>query len=480
MNVSREEAIVENFALMLLEKICETEDFSTVESHGIMQAMRLLCQGLERAYEHFDELIFRERDLRFKSAGFEKRHVLTTAGLVMLKRRRYRSDIGSVYLLDEAVDLPAKVKISPQLARMSATFGTNTSFQEAADSLEYYIASGLSKMTIARLLKQNADLLEEVQTKELHPKIETPVLDVEADGCFVPLQRTRAQKQADRVCGKKRKRAYKEVGMYSAFTGKERVGTNRKKRCNVLHFATTDAPKDAWDEFGNLLGRKYETQNIYCTNLAADGDVSYLNGARVLFGEVSVGYDLHHIPTSIAQTLGVDIAREVYATMKEIGFSEGFDVLKTYADDFFADTGHEKYVDIISFVQKHEGAMRVAFKYNLGTIEGTNAHIIGSRCKRFGGGWGPRLDPIVRLRAAFASGVRPGLAHRARKVSLPDIVKNRMLQEAQNYIATLEARAKKNRSRISPSDFFPEYYHQAPIAHRSKNERCYSLLKKWA
>jgi len=481
MDISREDVIVSALSSILAEKLTQNEDFNLCESQGLQETLALFCQAFGRALEALDNAIFAERDPRFKSGGKEKRHLLTTAGSVTISRRRYRSDRGSVYLLDEAIDLPSRTKVSPQLSHLAASFALGTSYQQAANALKYYISDGISKMTIARILEQNVSLLDEGKALKMADKVTTPVLDVEADGCFVPLQRTPAQKAADRKAGKKRSRAYKEVGMFSAYSGKEAtsIKAGNKKRVNVLHYATVTDPKCAWEQFSNLVKQKYDTQNIFYSNLACDGDPSYTAGVRYLPGKVSLGYDLHHISPKIAACLGRDIAREIYATMRGLGFDVGFDILTTYLEHFLEEGGDEKYQELLEFACRHRRSMKTAFDYNLGTIEGTIAHIIGSRCKRFGGGWGPRLEAVVRLRAASASGIEPALATRKRTVSLPKVVKEHRLSEIESYIAALEQRAKT----VKPNkrqNLEPEYYRQAPIAHRSRSEKCYSLLRQWA
>jgi len=443
----------------MAEKLFECEDFSLCEKQGLQETLELFCKAFGRALEALDDAIFEEKD------------------------PRYRSDAGNIYLLDEVIDLPSRLKVSAHLSHLAAKFATCTSYAEAANALEHYISAKLSKMTIARILEQNVSLLDEEGFLQKSEKVSTPVLDIEADGCFVPLQRTRAQKAADKKAGKKRARAYKEVGMFSAYAGKELASTKTggKKRVEVLHFASVRDPKDAWDSFTSLLDQKYDTQGIFYTNLASDGDPSYTGGAKYLPGKVSVGYDLHHVSPKIAATLGADIAREVYVTMKELGFDTGFDVLVTYLEHFINKHGDEKYQELLKFAHKHRKSMKVAFDYNLGTIEGTIAHIIGSRCKRFGGGWGPRLEAVVRLRAASASGIEPKLATRARTTPLPEIIQKRKLADIESYIATLEQKARTNHPSKDPcKGLEPEYYRQGLIAHRSKSERCYNLLHQWA
>jgi hypothetical protein len=480
MDISREEIIVSAMSSLLAEKLSETEDFSTTESFGVKKCHDLLCQAFACALQATDEAIFAERDPHFSSKGFEARCLLTSAGHIVFKRRRYRTASESICLLDEILDLPERRKVSPLLGHMAATFALDASYRAAAKALEYYIGSSLSPSSVARLLKQDAALLSEVETVAHNPKISVPVLDVEADGICVALQRSSAQKRVDEKTGKKRRRASKEVGVFVAYSGKENTGANRQRE-NLLCYASSAPASGAWQAFVSLVKERYETKDIFWTNLACDGDLQYLAGKRVLPGKVSTGYDLHHIPTKIAQTLGADIAREVFATMKRFSFEEGYALLTDYCQFFFEKEGDEKYRKLMDFFKRHKGSMAKAFIYNLGCAESTNAHIIGARMKRFGGGWASGLEPMARLRAASACNIRPALAHRQRQIPLPEQTRRRTLSEIEEYIARLEQKAKRAKAHTSKKqDLKPEYYNQVHIAHRSKNEHCASLLHKWA
>jgi hypothetical protein len=480
MNISRETTVVSALSSILLENLTEAEDFNSFEQFGVEKCHELLCAAFAQALEAMDEIIFEEKDWRFTSKGFDSRTLLTSAGMVRFKKRRYSSDAGSVYLLDEALDMPSHLKVSPQLTRLAATFALDASYQSAANALSYYMHSGLTRASIKRLLKTNAELLPEPASSD---STETPVIDVEADGCHVNLQRTRAQKAADRRAGITRKRRVKkEVCVFSAYTGKERLSNDVRRRISALHFATTSPAPAAWTEFSEMLDKHFDTDRIHYTNFATDGDDKYLAGSRYLPGQVSVAYDLHHIPTKIAQTLGSDIAREIFATMKHVGFEEGLDILETYAFDLYDSEGDDKYLKLITFFYTHKDSMKIALCYNLGTMEGTIAHMLGSRVKRFGGGWSTGLDPMVRLKAAQASGIEPKLQTRNSSVSLPEISSARNLAEIERSIAKLEQKASahhKGKGRNTPVDK-PMYYHQAKIVHKAKSEKSASYLSKWS
>jgi len=108
MNVSREDVVVSALSSLLAEMLVETEDFHHCERQGLQNTLNLFCRAYEQALDAFDDFILAENDPRFESKGKESRLVFTTAGPVLVNRRRYKSETGSVYLLDEALDLPPR------------------------------------------------------------------------------------------------------------------------------------------------------------------------------------------------------------------------------------------------------------------------------------------------------------------------------------------------------------------------------------
>jgi hypothetical protein len=266
----------------------------------------------------------------------------------------------------------------------------------------------------------------------------------------------------------------------SAYEGKARDRCGDKKRVNVLHHASSKQAKAVWAEFVALIEDRWDTASLFYVNLATDGDVKYEAGTTHLTSPVSSGYDLRHIVSALAPAFGAEAAREIYSVMRGEGFALGFEVLCDYAEYFFEQTGEPVYLNVRDFIASHKAQIEIALRYNLGTIEGTNAHLIASRLKRFGGGWSSGLEPMVRLKAAQACGRRVPLVSNQTKSPLGEVVKARMLIEIEERISFLESRA-KGLSHRGPqrSASNPIFYRQVIIPSSKAREVNHNYLHLW-
>jgi hypothetical protein len=329
-----------------------------------------------------------------------------------------------VYLLDEALGIEAWARVSPTLTFLVAGLGLESSYQKAADGLAAYIGVSEHATFVKRALAKAADSIADLAPDEVRRRV--PALDVEADGTYVHRQRTKAQKAQDKKQGKTSRWSYTEVGTFVAYEGKRQVGKNKKQRINCLHHASTAKTPVAWAEFGQMIAAKWDPDALFVTNLATDGAAGYRAGEKYLPGKVVSGYDLHHIISVLSPVFGHEIAREIFGVMREYGFEEGYRLLIDYRDWYVSQGTGEHYKKAADFITAHADQIRFALVYNLGTIESTNAHLIGSRLKRFGGGWSSGLEPMVRLRAYKASrrdlpkskAILKSVASRAHKSSL--------------------------------------------------------------
>ena len=468
MDINREDVIVSASSSLLAEKICECEDFNEVEGYGIQKVCRLLCRSLKQALETFDQLVFEEHDPAFQSKGFESRSLLTCAGQISYRRRRYRKATATVYLVDEALDITERIKLSPLLCSELTRLALDQSYQSAAEALRLYIGESISKTTVARALKRSAALLAERQA-EKNERRPVAFLDVEADGTYVALQRTKAQKAAGQP-------ACREVSVMVAYEGKKKNKNGTKSRINALYCASGATAKEVWAEFLEQINARWDTTTLRYSHLATDGDPKYEKGRASLPGKVYTGYDLHHITSAISPAFGAEIAREIYATMRGAGFEEGLVALNNYAEFFYTTKGDKEYLKVRDFIAAHSCQIKTAFINNLGTVESTNAHLIGSRLKRFGGGWRSGLEPMVRLRAARASGQAIPVGRRRRERIINKRVSARSQEVIETTIAELENKASGLRYQGKETGDHPLYYHQVQIAHSKAIEADYSLL----
>jgi len=482
MECNREEVIVSALSSLLLERAAAGDDFSALEEFGISKTHELLCQAIACALKALDQAIFEKREIAAISKGFERREILTGAGTVSFSRRRYATESGSVYLTDEVLNLPAHTKVTPLLTSTLTGLALDSSYRAAARALRPYLGADISAPAVGRALKESAKLLaREVDNRE--ERCCALVLDVEADGTYVAMQRSRVQKKDRRTYPRR-----KEVSVMSAYEGKVCGKNGKRRRVNPLHYASSKGADVAWGEFSRAMARKWDVKCLHHINLATDGDVKYKRGKHLMPACVSSGYDLYHITSALRPVFGAEIAGEIYAVMRDVGFDTGAQMLSDYAQFFFERTGDKKYLKTRDFIKRNEREIKVALARNLGTMEGSVSHIVASRLKRFGGGWGTGLEAMVRLRAAHASGEKIALRVRNSEGKLADRIEVRLRSEVQNMtlfeiegaIAALERKAKgMSRQNERTSNERP-YYRQAHVAHNGDRASNPNYLHLWS
>jgi hypothetical protein len=471
--------VVSALSKMLLDKTIACEDFTSIEKFGIEKAMGLLRKAMAQSLEAFDQMVFSEKDPRFCSKGFEKRELLTMAGPVSFCRRRYASETGCVYLVDAALGIAPNQKTSALLTSELARLSLDQSYRAAGQVFALYLGETLHKTTVKTSIARSAALLDEVETIP-EEKRTVPTLDIEADGIFVPLQRTQAQKRAEEQMNRpRRRRARKEVSVLSAYEGKKTDHRGRKRREEALHYASSLSAHEVWEAFASKVDGKWDIDALYHINFATDGDTKYEGGITHFDADISCGYDLFHIVGAIKPLFGIDVAREVYAVMKDEGFKLGLQVLYDYSEYYFEKTGNKGYNDIYDFIKHHETEIITAFSYNLGTIEGTNAHIIKDRMKGRGVAWSSGLEPMARLQAHRASKGTVPIATPGRDCDLVVLGRKRTIEQIESAIAAMENRAKATKRKPSKTSHTP-YYRQVTIGSSKAREANHSYLHLWS
>jgi hypothetical protein len=467
--------VVSALSKMILDETLSCENFTSIEKFSIEKTMELLRQAMTQCLEAFDQIVFEEKDPRYLSKGFERREMLTMAGPVSYNRRRYASESGSVYLVDAALGISSNQKTSALLTSELARLSLDQSYRSAGEAFALYLSEVVHKKTVKAAIARSAELLDKLPMPVQDKRV-VPVLDVEADGIYVALQRTRAQKRADHP---RRRRARKEVSVLSVYEGKQTDRYGRTTRKETLHYASSHPCQQVWEAFSAKVGQKWDTSVLYRINWATDGDIKYENGVTHFNADISCGYDLFHIVAAIKPLYGIDIAREVYSVMKDEGFNLGLQTLYDYSTYYFEQTGNEGYLAVYDFIYRHQTEIKTALSYNLGTAEGTNAHIIKDRMKGRGLSWSSGLESMARLQAHRASGGNIPIAVAPRDCDLVALGKKRTIDEIESVIAAMERRAKTIKHR-SPAPSEKPYYRQVTIPSYKAVEANHNYLHLWS
>lgn len=400
MKRNRLDVMVEVFSDEVFDYLIEHQDFTDTETAMSRKLNEVLCKAIEQAYSRFDESLYRQRPAHLVSKGFATRSILTASGQVTLIRRRYQDvrDARSLNLADVVLGLPASDKITPRCAELVCHRALDAAYQGAADLLENLSGQKISKTTVKEALSQAAEVLRRQDAQHTFEGTRiSHELYCESDGCFIKLQQRHVPK-------KRRKTKSKEMRMIVLYEGKERDKAGTLRRTKAHYIATADPFEDAWRQAERHIDRVYDTSSIKQSYLGTDGDPACLNGADILPGKVTVGYDVWHLYNKVKTLATAVYAGEISALLSQRRIEHAANCARYYAC-LEKGTLAEGLFELADFINTHKVIIENGLAHNLGTIEGTNAHLIGSRLKNYGGAWSVAgADAMLTLRAHRASG----------------------------------------------------------------------------
>ncbi|MFC5222387.1 UPF0236 family transposase-like protein, partial [Bifidobacterium leontopitheci] len=182
-------------------------DALDLESRAVAPFTRLSLTALGARLSARDDEIFASRDRSLKVIGRDSKQLLTIAGTVEFRVRRYRgADGGTRYLLfeDTGICMPRE-KASRGLKAFVASMACDQAYRPAAAHVAVFSRQELSPASVKDALETCAAPLmaraEEASMRWLGGEVvgaeKTGTLFMEADGVYCHLQRTRAMKQAD-------------------------------------------------------------------------------------------------------------------------------------------------------------------------------------------------------------------------------------------------------------------------------------------
>ena len=220
--------------------------------------------------------------------------ISTLFGDITFKRRYYKDTETEryVYLLDEVLGIDGG--ISPCLAAVAAAEGViGPSYRAACNSLEeLYGCQVISHETIRQLMikaGKQIELEEKRKRQEPEGKKKVPIIFIEADGCFLHMQRQNRRNQ--------------ELKMILAHDGWENrtPGSKEYELLNKTYYASFEL-EEFWDE---------ASRHIYCEYDIDDDTIVVINGDRAPWIREGVEYfpkamyqaDRFHVKRDLKQFL---------------------------------------------------------------------------------------------------------------------------------------------------------------------------------
>jgi hypothetical protein len=476
MDITANKGLMSLLATEILDGVRTCEDIATLEHTALRQAHDALALATQTALETYDQELFADTQMRREhgliACDKRRKTILSSMGQVSFMRRRYRRANTSCYLLDEVIDLPRQARLSPHATCQLACIANVSSYQAAADNLEQSSNHCVSRSTVKAALAVSAAQVKLCEEQSFPPtKREVKYLDVESDDVAVPLQRTRAEKKADRKAGKPAKKVHTQITLVKHYEDKELIPGSKhgRRRCVLpMHFVGAADAASVLKQASASIEQHYDITKMNCIHFGCDGAETQRAGAKILPGKVKLSYDTAHAFKHLWSYLD----EEVYKKVKKGLYAndlKGVGQTLNNAWEYFCLTGQrdlaEKVAEAGIFILAHKDEILRGIRHSLGTLEGSNAHVIADRCKGRGRAWSIEgAENMVRLTALKASGKEiPYIGRQGGFSALAQAVKRRQEEATTGTSSTTVTEKVATRVTASPSGT-PAYYHQVHLA----------------
>lgn len=388
--------------LFLAKEIFEV--FRSVRDVGELEerVQRLVQQAggkmLEEALAHIDLKLSGERDPALKNVGQRSRTLVTSFGEITVKRRIYRDQETGAYrfLLDEALGLPERQRVTPRMTRLILELGTEMPFRPAARVMGFLVP-GIHWMTVwARVRDAGAqagrdaeELRQTVFEDGVVPEGGKVVeeLSIEADGVVVPLQRSA--------------KTHGEIKLVVGYEGKDQ---DTRRLVNRHTVATTQRSRVAWENAGAAFGHKWVLSKVKRIRIGGDG-AEWVKHGLEMFPGATYHLDPFHLRRRLTEALGYSGKAYVLVTEGLLNLDQ--QALVTALDRAIQVNRGARRQRIKQLkrylLDNWQGIAALPEEERLGAIEGQVRHTIARRMKRIGARWSPdgaeRMGCLLAVRA---------------------------------------------------------------------------------
>jgi hypothetical protein len=372
-----------------------------------------------------DQELMAEREESLRLVGTRSRKILTLFGPLKIKRRFYRdTKTGkTVFLLDEALGLPAYARISDNFAQMCQEIGLDVSFRQAARIIGL-VAPRVSAMSVWKAFQRaGAEAAKEAQAKREavfedgvvpNGTRRPPELYIEADGVVIKLQRAETR--------------HGEVRVVVVYEGKENAGSPKKPR-RVLKekhlVAGLTGDQEIWEEASACFGEVWDLSAIPTVHIGGDG-AEWVKEGQEHFKNAIYHLDPFHLKKRVNEALGSDYGtrKALAAALRENSKDKAEEALNRAAK-VQRGTARKRVQALTAYILNNwDGIQATLNGPTLGTIEGQNRCVVARRMKRRGARWGLKGgDYMPRLLALREEGTLGTLLKRLERTRPMDTEK---------------------------------------------------------
>ena len=396
-----------------------TEELATVD---LLSQMQKISRGLEQmmtttALEVVEASLHSQVPKSWKNLGTAKRVLLSESGSISFRRHIYEDqDKQRRKPLDEFLNIEPYERNSKKVEAMIASLASESSYRQTANLSSYILNDQISASTVGRMCRRVG---EKVIAMESYEQFQEPVMgtcpaDVlycESDGLYIHLQRE--------------KEAKAEVKIAMFYTGKERIGRQKRFRCTdkITSCQLGLSGLDWQSHLREIAWRHYDLDHVCLAVAGGDGAEWVRNSFDCLGLPLLHKLDKYHVVKSLKEGFGslLDISE-----LKKKLFKEGFPATeKTLLEAIVPDDGafRERQIDNFNYLKNNQDILTNLdtrgledFKFSsLGAMEGNVDKLLRQRMKGRGMSWTIRgaksLLAIIRHKALIRSQAFAQIGH---------------------------------------------------------------------
>ena len=443
--------------------LVKTEDFRAFEAL-VTADMRTVAAGvLRRCVERFDAELAEAAPRGWSVHERASRTVVTLVGAVTFERTVFLDEFGRRRALaDELLGIPPRSRLSSCSFLWIASRAAEVSYRKTAADFEALTSARISHVTVMNVVHREGALLRASGAEFARDGMRTSqgTLFLESDGLWVHLQEREHRKEAlpRLLYEHARKTKSFELKMAALYAGKAKVAPGRYER-GGLCLTCADAEADAfWERAWRMLVENYDEADV--ERIAVGGDGAEWCGPERVDSMAPAGcsvdftLDFFHLMKKITRAFPDEgSAKREWAVNLAVR-GKGLRLARMcerIAAKVKPGKARDRILDLGAYAANHASGIRPP-RHELGTMEGTNAHVGAARLKGQGRSWSRRgAESVCLIRCALATG-RPLVAPAAS----PWFTEEQQRRAA----AAVEKRAKRM-PEASGSGWEPPYHRQS-------------------
>jgi len=354
--------------------------------------------------EKIDKVLMKERPEGLKEEGLREHWVTTIFGDVKIRRRLYRDKEGnSCFLLDKAMGLRKRSRISPRIEEIATFLCSYLPFENCERLLRAILPDGISHTTIHRLVSRVVDPYVEEEEKEIAEVYEDGVIP-ESEGRVVPYLMLEADGTSIALQREDKRRAEVKVGV--AYEGWKMIGADRYKLKEKTSYTGIMNGEKFWEGFSLALAKKYDLAEVGQVIVGSDGAEWAKEGANHLGGIHQL--DRFHLLRALRRGVRDELVNMVYQACIKGNVAEADGLLRQAQEEA---SGEEprRIAKLRGYLLNNANGLRdyrLETGYDgmrgLGGIESNVDKLIANRMKKRGMSWtergAHRMARLINLR----------------------------------------------------------------------------------